>query len=92
MPAVARVGDKGEHAPNVRVGRVLAGSPTYAADGIAVARQGDLYLCSKHGPQPIISGSPTVTADGLPVARIGDMALCGARIVEGSPTTFADGV
>jgi len=79
---VARVGDPGSHG-----GVIASGSPSFSADGIAVARVGDPYDCARHGVQPMVGGSAVLTAEGKGVCRVGDAAACGAVITAGSPTT-----
>ena len=81
MPPVARVTDAGSHG-----GAIITGSPTGSADGLAIARVGDIYDCPIHGPNPIIAGSPVYSRDGRAVARVGDPTECGAVIATGSPT------
>ena len=88
MPPVARLGDHSDH------GGVIVGpcSPTRTADGILVARLGDMHSCPipGHGTTPIVTASATATVDDIPLARIGDKTGCGATISEGSPT-WSDG-
>ena len=84
MPQVARLGDKGSHG-----GAIITASPNVNADGIALARVGDIYDCPIHGPNPIVTGSATVSANGSKVARLGDLAECGAAIVTASPDVYA---
>jgi uncharacterized Zn-binding protein involved in type VI secretion len=81
MPRVARITDTGSHG-----GQIVTGSDTVTADGLKVARVGDMYACPIHGMNPIIEGSGAYTADGKKVARIGDATQCGAVITSGSPT------
>jgi len=80
---IARVGDGSDH------GGMILGpcSPTLTADGIAVARAGDLHSCplAGHGITAL-TGTAIVTADGKNCVRIGDTAGCGAAISQGSPT------
>lgn len=82
MPKVIRIGDPGSHG-----GVVTSGSPDVEANGLAVARVGDIFDCAQHGPNPIATGSPDVFANGLAVARVGDIASCGAVLQGGSPDT-----
>jgi uncharacterized Zn-binding protein involved in type VI secretion len=79
---IARRGDTGTHG-----GTISTGSPDVFVNGIPVARVTDIYICSIHGPNPIIKGSSRLWANGLPVARIGDPTACGATIATGSPNT-----
>jgi uncharacterized Zn-binding protein involved in type VI secretion len=86
MPAVARIGDKCTHDAVI-----VTGSATRFADGIGVARLGDKVACPKHGMTTIQQLTATsVRADGLEVAVVGSICGCGAKILYGSPTTFAE--
>ncbi|MHB9131175.1 MAG: PAAR domain-containing protein [Armatimonadota bacterium] len=82
MPTLARQGD-----PTTHGGMVLTAASRTLVEGKPVARMGDLVLCGKHGPQPIVLGLSTVFVEGKPVARVGDIAACGARILAGSTRT-----
>jgi len=86
MPGVVRVGDSSDHG-----GTVITGASISFANGIPIARVGDLHECPQqgHGTTEIITGSPTVNVEGQPVARIGDVAGCGAVITGGSPDVNA---
>ena len=84
MPRVARLGDRGSHG-----GAIITASPDVTADGIAVARVGDIYACPIHGPNPIVTGSATVFANASNVARLGDLTECGAAIITASPDVLA---
>ena len=81
MPAVARLGDPSSHG-----GTIISASGDVMADGIGVARAGDMHQCpiKGHGITALTSTS-TVTVDGKPVIRVGDTAGCGAAITAGSP-------
>jgi uncharacterized Zn-binding protein involved in type VI secretion len=83
MPAVARLGDPGSHG-----GAIATASPSVLVNGIGVARNGDIYACPIHGPNPLISGRAE-TANGQPIVCVGDLANCGAAITGGSPNVFA---
>lgn len=85
MPRIIRLGDTGSHG-----GLVTTASPDVLAEGIRVARVGDIYDCPEHGPKPITSGSPNVTANGQPIARVGDITACGATLIGGAPVTFCN--
>lgn len=82
---VARVGDIGSHG-----GTITSGSPKVKANGLPIARVGDIYNCPIHGPNPIVSGAPTVFGPDRLVAHIGSKTACGAIITSGSPDTFVD--
>jgi uncharacterized Zn-binding protein involved in type VI secretion len=84
MAQVARQNDMHSHG-----GYIVNGSPDTFANGLPVARQGDMAMCSQHGMVQIITASSTVFANGHPVARVGDMLSCGAQIITGSPDTYA---
>lgn len=86
MPLVARIGDTGSHG-----GPIVTGSPNTDCNSRLVARVGDTYNCSIHGPNPIVGGSSKVDCNGRAVARIGDPTACGAHIVSGSPNTDCGG-
>ena len=87
MPAVARIGDTSNHG-----GIIISGSSEVFAQGLGVARKGDLHSCPipGHGITPLISASQDVAAQGLGVVRIGDEAGCGAIIISGSSSVFAN--
>lgn len=86
MPRVARITDTGSHG-----GVIITGSGTTKADGLAVARVGDIYDCPEHGPNPITAGSGGYSVDGAKVARVGDTTQCGAVITSGSGTHSDEG-
>ena len=81
----ARLGDISSHG-----GVIIASASRTLANGIPVARMGDLHSCPipGHGVTPIITGSLTTITEGKPNARIGDMTGCGAVIVTGSMNTI----
>jgi len=83
---VARKGDPSSHGGTI----TSACSPTVTADGIPVARTGDLHTCPIHGHGvTALSGTAIAKADGLAIVRVGDLAGCGAVITAGSPKTSA---
>ena len=95
MPYIARVGDvwtgicKCHESPIKVSGTIVSGSGTNFADGIPVARIGDVVISSCGHSATIIAGSPTSTADGIPIARIGDPVASGCIsgiIISGSAT------
>lgn len=86
MPAVARIGDTSSHG-----GEIISGSANVRANGIGVARVGDILACPIHGLRELVEGSPNVLANGAGVVRVGDHAECGAEIIEGSPNVNANG-
>lgn len=85
MPKMCRIGDPGSHG-----GVIITGSDKYYDNGVAVARVGDLYGCSIHGPNPLVEGSPDHAEQGKAVVRVGDHASCGAAMTGGSPTTWVN--
>ena len=77
--------------PHSVKGAVLGSSPNVKADGLGIARLGDLveHDCPHCGTGNISEGCATVLTDGLPTARLGDeVAYPGGRgaIVAGSET------
>lgn len=84
MASICRVGDIGigdcdchSSKKTDKAGVIITGSPNVFAEGQAVARVGDLIVCSPHSddhePVSVIaSGSPNVFANDQQVARIGD--------------------
>ena len=98
MPGVARKGDDvlTGHGCDVTT-TILEHSPDVFADGIAVARKGDMLtphtinsgvLCVPHIAQ-INAGSGTVFVNGIAIARKTDSADMG-NIVGSSSTVFAN--
>jgi len=83
MPKVARLGDPSDHG-----GVIISSSARTYADGILIARVGDLHDCPipGHGVTPILTGSPNLEIEGKPAARVGSVCGCGAVISNGSPT------
>jgi uncharacterized Zn-binding protein involved in type VI secretion len=69
-------------------GVIVTGSPNTQADGIPVARVGDLVIGACGHSGVITSGSGNSQADGIPIARVGDgVAGCLiGTIVSGSPS------
>lgn len=82
MPRLARKGDASSHG-----GTIISGAGKTTADGLPVARVGDLHSCPipGHGTTAISSGSPTLLVEGKAAARVGDSCGCGAVITSGSP-------
>lgn len=83
MPApVARLGDPSNHG-----GTIISASPNVRANGIAVARHGDLHSCPLpgHGITAISSISSGKHVNGQRVLTVGAVAGCGAVISGGSP-------
>lgn len=96
---VARIGDIGEgicceNDDHDATGIILQGSPNVNANGLSVARLGDIVISTSCGHErigTIIQGSPTVNANGLSVARIGDIfdGCFSGTIIGGSENVFA---
>lgn len=80
MPSVARLGDAISHG-----GRIISASADTQANGLGVARIGDLAYCEKHGTVTIVGGAQTTSTNGPLTARVGDACSCGATITGGSP-------
>jgi uncharacterized Zn-binding protein involved in type VI secretion len=82
---VARLGDPSNHG-----GVIISSASRTMANGILVARMGDLHVCPipGHGVTPIVTGSNKTLVEGKPLARVGDSTGCGAVIVSGSPNTL----
>jgi len=80
MPNTARLTDMHSHG-----GQIISASPDRQANGLGVARIGDMVMCPQHGLVTIINGSSGVQTNGLATARLGDMLSCGATIIMGSP-------
>lgn len=86
MSLVARIGDTIDHG-----GRVVSGSASAFAEGMPVARLGDLVLCEQHGLKKIIQTDyANVMVEGKPVAHIGATCECGAKIITGAATCIVD--
>ena len=83
---VARLGDPSDHG-----GVIITSASRTMANGILVARMGDMHACPipGHGITPIVTGSNKMLVEGQPVARVGDVAACGVTIVVGSPNTMS---
>lgn len=83
---VARLGDTSDHG-----GTIVSASPDTFANGIAIARSGDMHSCpiAGHGVTAITSSSTTLVNQKGVVRATVDQAGCGAKIVTGSPTVNA---
>lgn len=99
MPAVARIGDPFSTGHGCDgSSTIAAGSGNVFANGIPVARLGDVSAshtrpsgdsCVPH-TATIAAGSGTVSINGIPCARVGDAIDSGA-ITGGSGSVFAGG-
>jgi uncharacterized Zn-binding protein involved in type VI secretion len=87
--SVARLGDPSDHG-----GNIVSASSDVTANGIGVARQGDMHFCPipGHGTTPLhkATGTTNWTVDGRAGMNVGDQAACGASISAGSPNVFAN--
>lgn len=103
MPAHVRISDEtrgsGSHGlkccPHTITGFVIQGSETTFADGLAMARVGDMTIhdCPHCTTGILVEGSETTFADGIACVRVGDLVNenCGTGVtISGSDTTFAD--
>lgn len=84
MPAVSRKSDLST-AGDICV----TYSPNVYANGLNVARQGDLYT-GPPSPGTVVTGSPNVFANSLQVARIGDPLTDGDAVATGSGNVLAN--
>jgi uncharacterized Zn-binding protein involved in type VI secretion len=86
MSAVARLGDPSSHG-----GTIISASSDVKANGIGVARQGDMHNCPirGHGVTPLTAIAQTKT-NGRQTITVGATAGCGATIVSGSPNVNAN--
>lgn len=82
---MARLGDPSNHG-----GVIISSASRTMANGILVARMGDLHSCPLpgHGVTPIVTGSGKTLVEGRPIARVGDSTGCGAVIASGSSNTL----
>lgn len=69
-------------------GVIASGAATVTAEGLPVARVGDLVVLACGHTAIIVSGSPTVTAEGIPLARATDLVggVFTGNIATGTPT------
>jgi uncharacterized Zn-binding protein involved in type VI secretion len=84
--AVVRLGDVSDHG-----GTIISASTNVFANGIGVARNGDMHSCPipGHGITPMSSDS-TVKVNGQSVVRVNiDQAGCGAVFNAASPSVNA---
>jgi uncharacterized Zn-binding protein involved in type VI secretion len=85
MPLIARLGDPGTHG-----GEVITSADRSKAEGVLIARIGDIYACPIHGPNPIVSGADISKCEGKPVAVDGSRTRCGASIVATARKTIIE--
>jgi uncharacterized Zn-binding protein involved in type VI secretion len=88
MLNVIRLGDATSHGGKV----VKVAVEHYTANGIPVARVGDLCSCPKpgHGDCTIVEGNPDHLIEGIEVAYEGHKTSCGATLVS-SQQAFSAG-
>ncbi len=72
---VLRLGDPGSHGN----GMISSASKT-KSEGIFVCRDGDIYDCPIHGPNPIISSAVVTIVEGKQIGLDQDRASCGGII------------
>lgn len=78
---VATLGDSASHPGNI----ITSCTRHYANNGQLIARQGDIFDCVFHGPNPIVGNvSPKVMVEGAMAARHGSVCECGAIIIASS--------
>ena len=95
MPQISRITDVGvgvcpcHSSPVTYVTMFAVGDPFVDADGLQVARIGDMGISSCGHPTIAVTGSTISTASGIPTHRIGDTGQnCGSYVsISGSPTT-----
>lgn len=98
MLAISRIGDTAVGIclfgiPHIIICTLISSSVLTTADGLGVARIGDLYstTCPSHNPIAVSTGGSTLTTDtGLGIARVGDIvthAYGTAALIQGSPIT-----
>lgn len=87
MTAVARLNDTSDHG-----GTIISASSDVKANGLGVARQGDMHQCpiSGHGTTPLTPITTKTKANGKLIITVGAKAGCGATIVTGSPNVKAE--
>lgn len=84
---VARLNDTSDHGGFI----ISVTTVNTTANGRLVARVGDLHFCPirRHGITPIVNGSGNYKCEGKITAVVNSKCGCGARIITGSPNTFA---
>ncbi len=86
MSACSRLGDHSDHG-----GTIISASSNLLANGIGVAREGDLHDCPIHGHGVTsLTAIATNVFNGQLLITVGSTAGCGATIIEGSPSVGAD--
>jgi uncharacterized Zn-binding protein involved in type VI secretion len=82
---IARLGDPATHP-----GHICTSAQKTVAEGILVARIGDIYCCDIHGPNPIVEGCVITTVEGKLCAHHTSLCACGARIIATAVRTYAE--
>lgn len=85
MPLIARLGDPGSHG-----GGVSTAAARSLAEGIPIARVGDIYGCPIHGPNPIMLGASRTYCEGPLIAFNGSVTACGASIIATATRTYVE--
>lgn len=99
MPRISRVTDRtrgvcyGHRYPITVGGSIIQGSPDTYANGLKIARIGDMVRADCGHISKIITGSPDVYANGIKVARLGDKVsgIYIATIISASSDVAANG-
>ena len=82
---IARLGDPGTHG-----GVIVTSAQRTTAEGILIARIGDIYDCAIHGPNPIVEGCVKTWCEGPLVAHHTSLTACGAQIIATAQRTWAE--
>lgn len=87
MSKVARLGDTSSHG-----GSIISASNNVKANGIGVARNGDMHACpiQGHGTTPLTAITTKTFVNGRLVITVGATAGCGAVITQGSANVDAE--
>ena len=85
MPIIARLGDPGSHG-----GSIITAASRTLAEGVPIARVGDIYGCAIHGANPIMLGASRTYAEGPLIAFNGSVCACGASIIATATRTFVE--
>jgi len=76
MPLIARLGDPGTHP-----GHIITSASRSLAESIKIARIGDIFDCTLHGPNPIVTGATRSKCENPLIAFHGSLTQCGASII-----------
>lgn len=83
---IARNGDKGGGHLCGSTGVITGASSHFQCRGPLAAKDGDTYMCRKHGKQKCVA-SHHFTLNGKSIVLVGDLTSCGAKIQEGARGT-----